>query len=99
MGSVAQTWLAFALLALGLAACQEGGSRRRFTPEVPACSGKKIAVLDLAEFADSAGIPPCNVDTDFKVMQPEARRRPSQPKAAHSSSGSQVTRRSTLETA
>lgn len=50
-----------------LAQSQEVTHRRRSTASVPECLGKKVAVLDLAEFADSAGIPPCNSDTDFKV--------------------------------
>ena len=67
MVTTAQRRLAFLVLIVGLATCQDVPIRRRSTAAVPACSGKKIAVLDLTEFADSAGIPPCNVDTDFKV--------------------------------
>ena len=49
---------------------QEGSQRRRSVTSVSACFGKRVAVLDLTAFADSAGIPGCNVDTDFKVSFP-----------------------------
>ena len=39
------------------------------TLTIPECLGRTIAVLDLAKFAVKAGIPPCNVDGDLKVLQ------------------------------
>ena len=29
--------------------------------------GRKIFVLDLAIFAESAGLPPCSIDTTFRI--------------------------------
>lgn len=51
----------------GLTSSDESSQRRRSVTSVSACFGKKVAVLDLTSFADAAGIPACNVDTDFKV--------------------------------
>ena len=49
---------------------QASPQRRQSVTSVVACSSKKIPVLDLAAFADSAGLPTCDVDTDVKVKVP-----------------------------
>ena len=57
------------LLRIPFAHCQQDIHRRWSTAVVPECGEKKIAVLDLAEFAYTAGIPSCRSEEDFKVVQ------------------------------
>ena len=62
-----QGLFAVALLSAHLAKSQAIPQRRKPTVSVPACSGKTVAVLELADVANRAGLPACNVDADFMV--------------------------------